>query len=57
MNDCEGLAAPGVFEEITPPEVKAGIGTKQADGQTRGGPFAMAVDPVNLGTVYSGTHF
>lgn len=57
VNDCEGLAAPGVFEEITPPEVKAGIGTKQADGQTRGGPFAMAVDPVNLGTVYSGTLF
>lgn len=57
VNDCSGLAAPGVFEEITPPEVKAGIGTKQPDGQTRGGTFAMAVDPVHLGTVYAGTLF
>jgi hypothetical protein len=57
LNDCNGLAAPGVFEEITPAEVKAGMGSKMADGQTRGGPFAMAVDPVNLGTIYSGTLF
>jgi hypothetical protein len=57
VNDCSGLAAPGVFEDITPAEVKAGIGSKMPDGQTRGGPFAMAVDPVNLGTVYSGTLF
>src|SRR5262245_53623080 len=45
VNDCDGLAPAGTFEEITPPEVKAGIGTKQPDGQTRGGTFAMAVDP------------
>ena len=57
VNDCGGLAAPGVFEEITPAEVKAGIGSKMSDGQTRGGPFAMAVDPVNQGTLYSGTLF
>lgn len=57
VKDCDGLAAPGVFEEITPPEVKAGIGLKTPDNQTQGGPFAMAVDPVNLGTVYSGTLF
>jgi hypothetical protein len=54
---CDGLAAPGVFEEITPPEVKAGIGVKRMDNQTQGGPFAMAVDPNNQGTVYSGTLF
>ena len=28
---------------------------KAADGQTRGGTFAIAVDPVNQGTVYAGT--
>ena len=55
--DCSGLAPEGTFEEITPPDVKAGIGTKQADGQTRGGTFAIAVDPVNQGTVYAGTLF
>ncbi len=57
VNDCGGLAAPGVFEDITPAEVKAGMGSKMPDGQTRGGPFAMGVDPVNQGTVYSGTLF
>jgi hypothetical protein len=57
VNDCSDLAAPGVFEDITPPEVKAGMGTKTPDNQTQGGPFAMAVDPVNLGTIYSGTLF
>jgi len=57
VNACDGLAAPGVFEEITPPKVKAGIGAKTPDGQTNGGTFAMAVDPVNLGTVYAGTLF
>jgi hypothetical protein len=55
VGDCNGLPAPGVFEEITPPEVKAGIGQSTSDNQTKGGPFAMVVDPVNLGTVYSGT--
>jgi photosystem II stability/assembly factor-like uncharacterized protein len=57
VNDCDGLAPPGTFEEITPPDVKAGIGTKQPDGQTRGGTFAMAVDAVNQGTLYAGTLF
>jgi len=57
VNACDGLAAAGVFEEITPPMVKAGIGLKTPDNQTKGGPFAMAVDPVNLGTLYSGTLF
>jgi hypothetical protein len=57
VNACDGLAAAGVFEEITPATVKAGIGSKTTDNQTKGGPFAMAVDPVNLGTVYSGTLF
>ena len=57
VSDCGDLAPPGVFEEITPPEVKAGIGTKRDDGQTRGGTFAMAVDPVNHGTLYAGTLF
>lgn len=52
---CDGLAPEGTFEEITPPEVKAGIGTKTAGGQTRGGTFAIAVDPVNKGTIYAGT--
>lgn len=55
VNDCDGLADVNVFEEITPAEVKATIGQKTADGQVKGGPFAMAVDPVNQGTVYSGT--
>jgi hypothetical protein len=57
VNACDSLAAAGVFEEITPPAVKAGIGSKTTDNQTKGGPFAMVVDPVNLGTVYSGTLF
>src|SRR3954464_2755320 len=53
--DCSRLAAPGVFEDITPADVRTTIGQKTSDGQTKGGPFAMAVDPVNQGTVYSGT--
>src|SRR6185503_7991865 len=57
VSACDGLAPEGTFEEITPPAVKAGIGTKQPDGQTRGGTFAIAVDPVNQGTVYAGTLF
>lgn len=51
VNDCSGLGAAGVFEDITPPEVKAGMSTAQ-DG---GGTFALAVDPVNQGTLYVGT--
>ena len=54
---CDALPEAGVFEEITPPEVRAGIGTKSADNQTKGGTFAMAVDQVNQGTVYAGTLF
>jgi hypothetical protein len=54
---CDALPPEGTFEEITPPEVKAGIGQKTSDNQTKGGTFAMAVDPVNLGTVYAGTLF
>lgn len=57
VNACDGLAAAGVFEEITPPVVKAGIGMKTPDNQTKGGPFAMAVDPHNQGTLYAGTLF
>ncbi len=56
VNDCDGLAAPGVFEEITPPEVKANIDV-MVGSVTKGGTFAMAVDPVNQGTVYAGTKF
>src|SRR5690242_7784641 len=33
VNDCSGLAAPGVFEEITPAEVKVTLGEKTSDGQ------------------------
>jgi hypothetical protein len=50
VNACDGLAADGKFEEITPPEVKAAIGTG-----AEAGTFAIAVDPVNQGTVYAGT--
>jgi hypothetical protein len=55
VNACDGLAAAGTFEEITPPDVATGIGLKTPDGQTQGGTFAIAVDPVNQGTVYAGT--
>jgi hypothetical protein len=54
---CDNLPAAGKFEEITPPDVRAGIGMKMADGQLKGGTFAMAVDQVNQGTVYAGTLF
>jgi hypothetical protein len=52
VNDCNGLAAEGVFEEITPPEVTAGLATTDEGG---GGTFAMAVDQINQGTLYVGT--
>lgn len=55
VSNCDNLGDVGVFQEITPAEVKAGIGQKAPDGQVKGGPFAMVVDPVNQGTVYSGT--
>jgi hypothetical protein len=53
VNDCSGLGAEGVFEDVTPPEVKAAFGT----GKDGGGTFAIAADPVNQGTVYVGTLF
>jgi photosystem II stability/assembly factor-like uncharacterized protein len=55
VSDCSNLGEVGKFVEITPAEVKAGIGQNAPDGQRQGGPFAMVVDPVNQGTVYSGT--
>ena len=55
--DCDALGAPGVFEEITPPDVKVNVGMMTDDNQTKGATFAMAVDPVNQGTVYAGTSF
>lgn len=51
LGACDGLKPSGTWEEITPPEVKAGFG-KSKDG---GGTFAFAIDPVNQGTVYLGT--
>jgi hypothetical protein len=57
VHACDGLAAPGVFEEITPPAIKAGIGTTTSGNQTKAGTFAMAVDQVNQGTVYAGSAF
>jgi hypothetical protein len=49
VGTCSALAAPGVWEPITPAPVLAGF--NGADS----GLFAFAVDPVNLGTVYLGT--
>lgn len=51
LGACDGLAPSGTWEEVTPPEVKAGFG-KSKDG---GGAFAFAIDPVNQGTIYLGT--
>jgi hypothetical protein len=53
LGACDSLAGEGVFEDVTPPEVKAGFGKVQ-DG---GGAFAFSVDPVNQGTIYLGTLF
>jgi hypothetical protein len=52
ITDCAS-GEPGVFVDITPREVKEGMPTTH-DG---GGPFALAVDPVNQGTLYMGTLF
>jgi hypothetical protein len=57
VSACDGLAPAGSFEEITPPEVKATLGMKTSDNQTKGGTFAIAVDPVDQGTLYAGTLF
>jgi photosystem II stability/assembly factor-like uncharacterized protein len=46
VGNCDGLAAPGVWQSITPPDV-IGPGTF--------GTSAFAVDPLNAGTVYLGT--
>lgn len=43
VHDCSGLGAKGEFQNITPPDIKSD------------GPFAIAVDPVNHGTMYCGT--
>ena len=48
--NCDKLPAAGTWENITPPEVLAGIG-RPGDSGT----FAFAVDPMNSGTVYLGT--
>jgi hypothetical protein len=53
VHPCTDLPAAGTFEEVTPPEVKAGFGVVQ-DG---GGVFAFSLDPVNQGTIYLGTLF
>lgn len=51
VGDCSNLAPVGVFQEITPPEIRASIDRNKNDG----GSFAIAVDPINHGTVYVGT--
>lgn len=45
VSNCDGLAAAGVFEEITPADVKAGIGVKTPDNQTQGGPWKLVPTP------------
>lgn len=50
VGDCGALAAPGVWENITPPDIVVPSGEDLAA-------FAFAVDPVNQGTVYFGTAY
>ena len=50
VGDCGGLAAPGTWENITPPDIVVPPGEELAA-------FAFAVDPVNSGTVYFGTAY
>jgi len=50
VHACDSLAPVGTWENITPPEVLAGIGKQQDSGV-----FAFAVDHTNAGTVYLGT--
>ncbi len=52
---CADLAGVGVFEDITPPEVKAGLGEQTTTGDEQGGPFSLEIDPVQRGTYYVGT--
>jgi hypothetical protein len=49
---CSGLAASGVWEDITPPSVKAQL---PGPSNCQYGVQALAVDPVNTGVVYLGT--
>jgi hypothetical protein len=51
VGNCAGLAAEGVFEEITPPDVR----TSTSVSENQGGSFAIAVDPASPGTAYLGT--
>jgi photosystem II stability/assembly factor-like uncharacterized protein len=51
VGNCASLAAEGVFEEITPPSVRASTSASA----NQGGSFAITVDPANHGTVYLGT--
>lgn len=50
VGDCGQLAAPGTWENITPPDIIVAPGDKLAA-------FAFAVDPVDAGTVYFGTAY
>jgi hypothetical protein len=51
VGDCAALDAPGVFRNITPPEVWAGI----QGGVSEPGAFTLALDPVHQGVLYLGT--
>ena len=51
VGNCASLAAEGIFEEITPPDVRASTSVSA----NVGGSFAIAVDPASPGTVYVGT--
>jgi hypothetical protein len=50
---CSSLGPVGTWQEITPPDVKAGLAS--ATPKDAGGTFSFAVDPVNSGTIYVGT--
>jgi hypothetical protein len=52
---CDALAPVGTWEDVTPPEVKAGLASQTP--KDAGGTFAFAVDPVNSGTLYVGTDY
>lgn len=56
VESCNELASAGVFEDITPPEVKAGLGEVSPTGDLRDGPFSLEVDPIHHGVYYVGTH-
>jgi photosystem II stability/assembly factor-like uncharacterized protein len=50
---CDALAPVNTWQDVTPPEVRAGLNAKTP--KDAGGTFAFAVDPVNSGTLYVGT--